>query len=1063
MSINLQQINEESEKKKDESFDRLLKFVSQTIYSDNTHFIFELLQNAEDSIRRRGRQWNRRTIKFYLSKNQLRISHFGVPFNERDVRAICSIGVSTKDELTNIGRFGMGFKSVYRYTEHPAIHSGSGDYAVDFIINKAIYPKEVSPINRNLDETVFLLPFISGKERKSYEKIADGLENLEARKLLFLREIDEIQYIIEDYMSGEDYISGFYRRKSESINDTTRHITLIEQINEEIQQNEDWLIFSHPVSNSNEGAGYVEIAFLLNSNTGMVPLNRSNLVAYFPTVEDTGLKFTVQGPYQTTLSRESIPDNPWNKHLVRETALLLRDALCWMRDVGKLGTDVLNCLPFQQIGGRFDFLFNFVKELLKSEPLLPTQEGQYVSANEALLGRSKEIHELLSIEQLSVIYNTDKRLAWLDSNITRNRTRDLYDYLLRELKVRQITPEVLLRQLNQKFLEDQPEEWIVNFYKFINDRKGLSYLFKSLPIIRLKNGNHVTPHEEVYLPSKTKTGFPTVHPNICNSNTIGFLKYLGLREPDLVDDVIRYVLPKYRNKYFEDIDITEYERDLTRITRAYETDSQAQKNRLLYELKQTEFVLSLDNNNRVFLSKPCELYFRTKRLNELLAGRNNVRFIDENYTKLLEMRILLKKCGAMKHLNPIKVIMSKEKKQRLKNKRQTPGTNERFTDWDLRELQYVLERISSLDIEQRKRVSKLLWEELISIKEEYPSIFIATYTWTRHKDHYRETDEAAFIEQLRTYAWIPDIYDDLNLKPPSDIFFDDLGWEKDPVLLSIIKFKLPQLDQALQEADIDPKWLSVIAELEKQGKTPGDFLPTKQERDDTELAHKVPSDDSRFVEQLAEAMTIDPVPGPDEPVAISSGGPKTVESAVQDTISSASSGKVGSPKIQNVVSSTPGPEAEERAEKFETMLKEDYGKRCQICGSSFLTRKGNLHIFASHIVKPAEHSLTNHFGNRLSLCGWHYTLISYGQWDLLHPDTQQTIDKDNLVDQLQDILCPSTDSINDDTLTRVAIRFSNLYLNWEPKPEQIIETILFSRPHREYLCRLLKTEKLLND
>src|SRR2546426_7489451 len=41
-----------------------------------------------------------------------RSSHHGAPFTEGDVRGICGIAESTKD-LTAIGRFGIGFKSVY--------------------------------------------------------------------------------------------------------------------------------------------------------------------------------------------------------------------------------------------------------------------------------------------------------------------------------------------------------------------------------------------------------------------------------------------------------------------------------------------------------------------------------------------------------------------------------------------------------------------------------------------------------------------------------------------------------------------------------------------------------------------------------------------------------------------------------------------------------------------------------------------------------------------------------------------------------------------------------------
>ena len=95
------------------------------INANRTHFIFELLQNAEDAIARREAKWDGpRTASFHLSKKHLRISHYGDPFNEADVRGICGIFESTKTEnLTEIGRFGLGFKSVYAFTDRPEIHN----------------------------------------------------------------------------------------------------------------------------------------------------------------------------------------------------------------------------------------------------------------------------------------------------------------------------------------------------------------------------------------------------------------------------------------------------------------------------------------------------------------------------------------------------------------------------------------------------------------------------------------------------------------------------------------------------------------------------------------------------------------------------------------------------------------------------------------------------------------------------------------------------------------------------------------------------------------------------
>ena len=87
------------------------------LYSDRTHFIFELIQNAEDA--------GASELTFTLFADRLEVRHDGRPFTEADVRGVSGVAQSTKSgDLTSIGRFGIGFKSVYAYTKNPRIYSG---------------------------------------------------------------------------------------------------------------------------------------------------------------------------------------------------------------------------------------------------------------------------------------------------------------------------------------------------------------------------------------------------------------------------------------------------------------------------------------------------------------------------------------------------------------------------------------------------------------------------------------------------------------------------------------------------------------------------------------------------------------------------------------------------------------------------------------------------------------------------------------------------------------------------------------------------------------------------
>ena len=75
-------------------------------YPDKAHFIYELLQNAEDA--------EATEVNFRLTSTRLMFEHNGRPFDDKDVRAITGIGFSTKkDDVDSIGRFGIGFKAVF--------------------------------------------------------------------------------------------------------------------------------------------------------------------------------------------------------------------------------------------------------------------------------------------------------------------------------------------------------------------------------------------------------------------------------------------------------------------------------------------------------------------------------------------------------------------------------------------------------------------------------------------------------------------------------------------------------------------------------------------------------------------------------------------------------------------------------------------------------------------------------------------------------------------------------------------------------------------------------------
>ena len=84
---------------KDGMLRRALERIIQ-LYTDKSHFVYELLQNAEDC--------GASKIKFFQYEDRLEVLHDGRPFSLNNLQGLCDIGKSDKiNDLNQIGEFGI--------------------------------------------------------------------------------------------------------------------------------------------------------------------------------------------------------------------------------------------------------------------------------------------------------------------------------------------------------------------------------------------------------------------------------------------------------------------------------------------------------------------------------------------------------------------------------------------------------------------------------------------------------------------------------------------------------------------------------------------------------------------------------------------------------------------------------------------------------------------------------------------------------------------------------------------------------------------------------------------
>ena len=167
-----------------------IKTTLTKLYTSSGHFIFELLQNAEDVFAT--------FVTFKLYKDRLVFEHNGSrAFDINDIDSITNIGDSTKKDNGNtIGKFGIGFKSVFEYTDTPEIHSGEFHFKIEDLFIPKVIEK---PADFDSKKTIIILPFnaCDKSAEECYNEIDNSLRELKSNALLFLQNIAEIVCIID--------------------------------------------------------------------------------------------------------------------------------------------------------------------------------------------------------------------------------------------------------------------------------------------------------------------------------------------------------------------------------------------------------------------------------------------------------------------------------------------------------------------------------------------------------------------------------------------------------------------------------------------------------------------------------------------------------------------------------------------------------------------------------------------------------------------------------------------------------------------------------------------------
>ena len=573
---------------KDGMLRRALERIIQ-LYTDRSHFVYELLQNAEDA--------EAKSIKFVQYADRLEVMHDGRPFTEDNLKGLCDIGKSDKvDNLNQIGEFGVGFKSVFGICDTVKLYSEPANFREKDV--GSAYPFAVEIIDFTSPETIppvklgrsfttkFIFPYTVGRTFSGFKTVAElnsvlssKLQNLGITTLLFMKNLETIEYQIN--LNGNT-IEGQYLLEKQAIND---HCSLVSALGHSDAQRtkkaEDeeisYLMFSRSVDATSKRT--VDIAFpVVVKEDGSYECQKPKspfISVYFPTETESKLGFIVQGPYRTTPNRSSIPaDEDDNIRLASETAKLLADSLIEMRNAGTLNMSFVKALPLStrvfDSYGLFAPLYDTVKALFIKEPIIPTKSGKYISARFAKIARQERLANLFTDELLTQLIWDGNLYRWLPTFLTETNKEyeAVYKYLTGDLKIGVIRPEDLRVFFAQSpaFLPKQSDDWLIELYSvlehvgaaFVKTRSDATML--TAEIVKTSTGKFVAPYRKTenkqYIPN---VFIPTdkvysddinfVDPKIYQRCRSFFDDILQLQKPNEYEFFIKDIKKRYEENY----------------------------------------------------------------------------------------------------------------------------------------------------------------------------------------------------------------------------------------------------------------------------------------------------------------------------------------------------------------------------------------------------------------------------------------------------------------------------------------------------------------------------------
>ncbi len=388
----------------------------------STRQLEELVQNAVDAARADGHR-----IEVVLTRDALYVANDGAPFDEKGVRAIMASDISGKGGA-EVGRFGIGFKSVLAVSDAPSVYSRTVSFGFDRtraveLLSAAGFRSHVYPTMRTAElldpcaafardtvladlqewaSSIIVLPL---RDEQARRRLAVRLVLFRNEFLLFSPHVTEVtlrnlsgtyapipKQLMELGLSTEE-IRYLGQRKPDAV----RVLKIAEartgvwrlDVNGAVT---DWAVARTawtPSPQAREDGSYsadrevVEVSYAVCLSDDRYSVGQ--FWSYFPTADATTLSGIVNAPWKLSDDRKHLQRGTFNEELLTKALpLLVARAFRAFQGTDRIAA-VLDAMPArgEEPRSEADDIINVpVFEHLQSQPSLPDSTGALRVATE---------------------------------------------------------------------------------------------------------------------------------------------------------------------------------------------------------------------------------------------------------------------------------------------------------------------------------------------------------------------------------------------------------------------------------------------------------------------------------------------------------------------------------------------------------------------------------------------------------------------------------------------------------------------------------------------------------